>query len=31
MAQVSVRDWNNKEVRTVEIDDAVLAYPLKEH
>lgn len=31
MAQVPVKNWKNKEVRTVEIDDALLAYPLKEH
>ena len=31
MAQVPVRNWKNKQVRTVDIDDAVLAYPLKEH
>lgn len=31
MAEVPVRDWKNKQVRTLEIDDAVLAYPLKEH
>jgi len=31
MAQVPVRNWKNKEVRTVEIDDAILGYPLKEH
>lgn len=31
MAQVPVRNWKNQQVRTVEIDDAVLAYPLKQH
>ena len=31
MAQVPVRNWKNKQVRTVDIDDAVLAYPLKQH
>ena len=31
MAQVPVRNWKNQQVRTVEIDDAVLAYPLKRH
>ena len=31
MAQVAVRNWKNQQVRTVEIDDAVLAYPLKQH
>jgi large subunit ribosomal protein L4 len=31
MAQIPVRDWNNKTLRTLELDDAVFAYPLKEH
>jgi large subunit ribosomal protein L4 len=31
MAQVPVKNWKNQQVRTVEIDDAVLAYPLKQH
>ena len=31
MAQVPVKDWSNKQVRTVDIDDAILGYPLKEH
>lgn len=31
MAEVAVKNWKNQKVRTVEIDDAVLAYPLKEH
>lgn len=31
MAQVPVKNWKNEAVRTVEIDDALLAYPLKEH
>ena len=31
MAQIPVRDWNNKTVRTVELDEAVFGYPLKQH
>jgi large subunit ribosomal protein L4 len=31
MAQIPVRDWNNKTVRTLELDDVVFGYPLKEH
>jgi large subunit ribosomal protein L4 len=31
MAQVPVRNWKNQQVRTVEIDDAVIEYPLKQH
>jgi len=31
MAQVPVRDWNNKTLRTLEVPDAVFGYPLKEH
>lgn len=31
MASVDVRDWKNKAVRTIEVDDAILGYPLKEH
>ena len=31
MAQIPVRDWNNKTVRTLELDEAVFGYPLKEH
>ncbi len=31
MAQISVRNWKNEPVRTLELDDAVFAYPLKEH
>lgn len=31
MAQIAVRDWNNKTVRTLELDEAVFGYPLKEH
>jgi large subunit ribosomal protein L4 len=31
MAQIAVRDWKNKTLRTIELDDAVFGYPLKEH
>jgi large subunit ribosomal protein L4 len=31
MAQVPVLDWKKKQLRTVEIDDALLGYPLKSH
>jgi large subunit ribosomal protein L4 len=31
MAQIPVRDWNNKTLRTLELDDVVFDYPLKEH
>ena len=31
MASVDVRNWKNKAVRTIEADDAILGYPLKEH
>jgi large subunit ribosomal protein L4 len=31
MAQIFVRDWNNTPLRTLELDDAVFGYPLKEH
>lgn len=31
MASIEVRNWKNKAVRTIEVDDAVLGYPLKEH
>ncbi len=31
MAQIAVRNWKNEVVRTVEMDDAVFAYPLKQH
>mgnify|MGYP001821148419 CR=1 FL=1 len=31
MAKISVRDWNNKELRSIELDDRVFEYPLKEH
>jgi large subunit ribosomal protein L4 len=31
MAQITVRNWKNEPVRTLEIDDAILGYPLKAH
>ena len=31
MAEISVRNWKNEAVKTLELDDAVFAYPLKEH
>jgi large subunit ribosomal protein L4 len=31
MAQIPVRDWDNKTLRTLELDEAVFGYPLKEH
>lgn len=31
MAEIAVRDWQNREVRTLDLDDAVFDYPLKEH
>jgi large subunit ribosomal protein L4 len=31
MAHIDVRDWNNKTLRTVELDEAVFGYPLKQH
>ncbi len=31
MAQIPVLDWNNKTLRTLELDDVVFGYPLKEH
>jgi len=31
MATITVRDWNNKDLRTLELNDAVFGYPLKEH
>jgi large subunit ribosomal protein L4 len=31
MAQVVVRNWKNEAVGSVEVDDAILGYPLKEH
>lgn len=31
MPAIPVRDWNNKTVRTLELDEAVFGYPLKEH
>lgn len=31
MAEIPVKDWNNKTLRTVEVPDAIADYPLKEH
>ena len=31
MAQIPVRDWNNKTLRTLELNDDIFGYPLKEH
>jgi large subunit ribosomal protein L4 len=31
MAEIAVRNWKNKTVRTLELDDAVFSYPYKEH
>jgi large subunit ribosomal protein L4 len=31
MAQIPVRDWNNKTVKTLELSEAVFDYPLKDH
>lgn len=31
MAQIPVKDWNNKTVRTLDLDEAVFGYPLKQH
>ena len=31
MPKITVRDWNNKELRKVELDEAVFGYPLKQH
>jgi len=31
MAQIAVKNWSNKTVRTLDLDDAVFGYPLKEH
>ncbi len=31
MAKISVRNWKNEELRTIDLDDAVFEYPLKEH
>jgi large subunit ribosomal protein L4 len=31
MAQIAVKDWSNKTVRTMDLDEAVFGYPLKEH
>ena len=31
MAELAVRNWSNETVRTIEVDDRVFDYPLKEH
>jgi large subunit ribosomal protein L4 len=31
MAQIAVKNWSNKTVRTLDLDEAVFGYPLKEH
>lgn len=31
MAQIAVKNWSNKTVRTLDLNDAVFSYPLKEH
>ncbi len=31
MAEIQVKNWENKTVRKLELDDAVFGYPLKEH
>lgn len=31
MAEIAVRNWENEVIRTLELDDAVFAYPLNEH
>lgn len=31
MAQVTVKNWKNETVGTLELDDSVFSYPLKEH
>ena len=31
MAEIQVKNWENKTVRKLSLDDAVFAYPLKEH
>ncbi len=31
MAELSVRDWSNKELRQLDLDDKVFDYPYKEH
>jgi len=31
MAEIPVRDWKNKTLRKLELDDAVFSYPYKEH
>jgi large subunit ribosomal protein L4 len=31
MSSISVRNWSNKELRSIDLDPAVFDYPLKEH
>lgn len=31
MAEIAIRNWNNKKVGSLELDDAVFGYPLKRH
>lgn len=31
MPQIPIKDWNNKTVRTIDLDDAVFDYPMKAH
>ena len=31
MAEIAVKDWKNKTIRKLELDDAVFSYPYKEH
>ena len=31
MPDITVRNWNNKELRTLELDEAVFGYPMKPH
>ena len=31
MAEITVRDWSNKPLRTLQLDPAVFDYPVKEH
>ncbi len=31
MAEIAVKNWNNKTIRKLKLDDAVFSYPYKEH
>jgi large subunit ribosomal protein L4 len=31
MAEIAIRNWNNEEVGTIDLDESVFDYPLKEH